>query len=136
VSGRTRITSKWRSHRELRKGSRISREQGTPNSLGIHRGAFAEALRIKPGDSLEGNRATIRVHPGIRSLKGVLASNMGKGVSFAQIREAAAEAARLEGIGARALQKCTPCSPSRGEWGRLDDSPYRRGWFPHRRRGI
>jgi len=57
-----------------------------------------KALRIKPGDKLEyevdGERATIRVHPGIRSLKGVLASNKGKGMSFAEIREAAADAAR------------------------------------------
>ena len=56
------------------------------------------ALRIKPGDRLEyeveGDRATIRVHPGIRSLKGVLASNKGKRMSFAEIREAAAESAR------------------------------------------
>ena len=56
------------------------------------------ALRIKPGDRLEyeveGDRATIRVHPGIRSLKGVLASKKGKGMSFAEIREAAAESAR------------------------------------------
>jgi antitoxin PrlF len=33
-----------------------------------------KALRIKPGDKLEyeveGDRATIRVHPGVRSLKG------------------------------------------------------------------
>jgi antitoxin PrlF len=60
-----------------------------------------KALRIKPGDKLEyeveGDRATIRVHPGIRSLKGALASNKGKGMSFAEIREAAAEAARHEG---------------------------------------
>jgi len=59
-----------------------------------------KALRIKPGDKLEyevdGERATIRVHPGIRSLKGVLASNKGKGMSFAEIREAAAEAERHE----------------------------------------
>ena len=58
------------------------------------------ALRIKPGDKLEyvveGDRATIRVHPGIRSLKGALASNKGKRMSFAEIREAAAEAARDE----------------------------------------
>src|SRR5580693_6257143 len=57
-----------------------------------------KALRIKPGDKLEyevdGERATIRVHPGTRSLKGVLASNKGKRMSFAEIREAAAEAAR------------------------------------------
>ena len=55
-------------------------------------------LRIKPGDRLEyeveGDRAIIRVHPGIRSLKGVLASKKGKGMSFAEIREAAAESAR------------------------------------------
>ncbi len=58
-----------------------------------------KALRIKAGDkleySVEGDHATIRVHPGIRSLKGVLASKKGKGMSFAEIRAAAAEAARL-----------------------------------------
>ena len=62
-----------------------------------------KALRIKPCDRLEyqveGDRATIRVHPGLRSLKGALASNKGKGMSFAEIREAAAEAARH--VGAR-----------------------------------
>jgi antitoxin PrlF len=56
------------------------------------------ALRIKPGDRLEyeveGDRATIRVHPGIQSLKGVLASKKGKGMSFSEIREAAAKSAR------------------------------------------
>jgi len=40
------------------------------------------ALRIKPGDrleySVENDRATIRVHPGLRSLKGALASRKGK----------------------------------------------------------
>jgi len=60
-----------------------------------------KALRIKPGDKLEyaveGDRATIRVHRGIRSLKGALASNKGKSMSFREIREAAAEAARREG---------------------------------------
>jgi hypothetical protein len=34
------------------------------------------------------------VHPGIRSLKGTLASNKGTGMSFSEIREAAAEAVR------------------------------------------
>jgi antitoxin PrlF len=57
-----------------------------------------EALRIKPGDRLEyvveGNQATIRVHPGLGSLKGLLASKKGKGMSFSQIRAAAAAAAR------------------------------------------
>lgn len=57
-----------------------------------------KALRIKPGDKLEyevqGDRATIRVHPGIRSLRGVLASKKGKGMSFTEIRKAATEAAR------------------------------------------
>jgi len=60
-----------------------------------------KALRIKPGDrleySVEGDRATIRVHPGVRSLEGVLASKKGKRMSFAAIRKAAAEAARHEG---------------------------------------
>jgi AbrB family looped-hinge helix DNA binding protein len=57
-----------------------------------------KALRIKPGDKVEyelqGDHVTIRVHLGTRSLKGVLASKKGKGMSFAQIREAAAKAAR------------------------------------------
>jgi antitoxin PrlF len=66
-------------------------------------GQIRKALRIKPGDRLEyvveGDHATIRVHPGTRSLKGVLASKKGKGMSFAQVREAAAKAARArEGI--------------------------------------
>ena len=57
-----------------------------------------KALRIKPGDRLEyeveGDCAIIRVHPGIRSLRGMLASTKGKRLSFAQIREAAAKSAR------------------------------------------
>ncbi len=61
-------------------------------------GKIRKALRIQPGDRLEyvlqGDHATIRLHPGTRSLKGVLASKKGKGMSFAQIREAAATAAR------------------------------------------
>jgi len=60
-----------------------------------------KALGIKPGDKLEyaveGDRATIRVHPGIRSLKGVLASKKGKRMSFADIRRAAAAARAREG---------------------------------------
>jgi len=61
-------------------------------------GKIRKALRIKPGDKLEyvveGDHATIRVHLGTRSLKGVLASEKGKGMSFAKIREAAAKAVR------------------------------------------
>ena len=57
-----------------------------------------KALRIKPGDKVEyellGDHVTIRVHLGTRSLKGVLASKKGKGMSFTEIREAAAKAAR------------------------------------------
>jgi hypothetical protein len=60
--------------------------------------AGTEALRIKPGDKLEyvveGDHVTLRVHLGTRSLKGALASKKGKGMSFAQIRKAAAKAAR------------------------------------------
>ncbi|MGA9883592.1 MAG: AbrB/MazE/SpoVT family DNA-binding domain-containing protein [Candidatus Acidiferrales bacterium] len=60
-----------------------------------------KALRLKPGDRLEytvdGNQATIRVHPGASSLKGALASDKGKGMSFAEIREAAALVARRRG---------------------------------------
>lgn len=43
---------------------------------------------------MEGDHTTIPVHPGTRSLKGVLASKKGKGMSFGKIREAAAKAAR------------------------------------------
>jgi len=56
------------------------------------------ALKIKPGDRLEyaveGDHVTIRVHPGTRSLKGALASSKGRDLSFAEIRKAAAKAAR------------------------------------------
>lgn len=55
------------------------------------------ALGIKPGDKLEyvahGDHATIRVHPGTRSLKRALASKRGKGMLFAHIRKVAATAA-------------------------------------------
>jgi hypothetical protein len=48
---------------------------------------------------VKGDHATIRVHPGTRSLKGVLASKKGKGLAFSQIRAAAAKASRdREGI--------------------------------------
>jgi AbrB family looped-hinge helix DNA binding protein len=61
-------------------------------------GKIRKALRIKAGDRLEyavaGDSATIRVHPGTRSLKGALASKKGKGMSFAEIRDAAAAAAK------------------------------------------
>jgi AbrB family looped-hinge helix DNA binding protein len=63
-------------------------------------GAVREALHIQPGDkleySIEENRAVIRVHPGIRSLKGALASSKGRGLSFAQIRQSAADARTRE----------------------------------------
>ena len=61
-------------------------------------GKIRKALEIKPGDRLEyvveGDHATIRVHPGTRSLKGALASKKGKKMSFGEIRDAAARAAR------------------------------------------
>jgi AbrB family looped-hinge helix DNA binding protein len=61
-------------------------------------GEVRHALGIRAGDKLEyvveGNRASIRVHAGTRSLKGALESKKGAAMSFAQIREAAARAAR------------------------------------------
>ncbi|HEV2205006.1 MAG TPA: AbrB/MazE/SpoVT family DNA-binding domain-containing protein [Candidatus Acidoferrales bacterium] len=64
-------------------------------------GKVRKALRIRPGDTLEyaieGDHATIRVHPGISSLEGALASNKGRRMSFAQIREAAARSSRRRG---------------------------------------
>ena len=63
-------------------------------------GEIRDALNIKTGDKLqyavEGDHATIRLHPGTRALKGALSSGKGKGLSFTQIREAAARAARRE----------------------------------------
>jgi AbrB family looped-hinge helix DNA binding protein len=60
-------------------------------------GEVRQALNIRPGDRLEyevdGDHVTIRVHPGIQSLKGALASTKGKGLSFSQIRAAATKAA-------------------------------------------
>ncbi len=57
-----------------------------------------KGLRAKLGDTLqyevEECRATVPVHAEIRSLKGTLASNKGIGMSFSEIREAAAEAVR------------------------------------------
>lgn len=64
-------------------------------------GEVRAALRIKAGDKLqyqvEGDHVTVRVHPGLMGLKGALASDKGKGLSFDQIRRAAAEARRREG---------------------------------------
>lgn len=61
-------------------------------------GEVREALQIKPGDtldySIEGDRVTVRVSPGASSLKGALASKQGQGMTFAQIREAAARSTR------------------------------------------
>lgn len=61
-------------------------------------GDIRKALQIKPGDRLQyvlqGDSVTIRVHPGTRSLKGVLASKKGRKMSFAEIREAAAKSVR------------------------------------------
>lgn len=57
-------------------------------------GEVRKALQIKPGDRLEyiveGDHATIRVHPGAGSLAGALRSDKGRGLSMAQIRRRAA----------------------------------------------
>jgi bifunctional DNA-binding transcriptional regulator/antitoxin component of YhaV-PrlF toxin-antitoxin module len=59
---------------------------------------ICRAWRINPGDTLEypveWDLATIRVHRVARSLKHVLASKKGKAMSFSQIRQATATAAR------------------------------------------
>ena len=50
-----------------------------------------KALQIQPGDRLEyaldGDHFTIHVLHGMRALKGALASDRGKGLSFSQIRD-------------------------------------------------
>ena len=57
-------------------------------------GEIRNALKIKPGDRLqyqiEGDHVTLRIQPGTKTLKGALASNKGKNLSFAEIRGAAA----------------------------------------------
>lgn len=64
-------------------------------------GEIRQALKIKPGDRLEyaveGDHAIIRVHPGTMAFKGALTSRKDKNLSIAQIREAAAKAARNRG---------------------------------------
>jgi len=56
-------------------------------------GEVRKALHIQSGDRLEylvqGDTVVVRVHPGLSSLKGALASKKGKNLSFAQIRAAA-----------------------------------------------
>ena len=63
-------------------------------------GEIREALGIKAGDRLEyevqGDHVSVRVHPGTKALKGALASDKGRGLSFGQIREAAAAERRRE----------------------------------------
>jgi AbrB family looped-hinge helix DNA binding protein len=60
--------------------------------------AVRQALRIRSGDDLvyvvKKDYAIIRVHPNARSLRGVLASEKGKGMSFTEIRRRAAKAVR------------------------------------------
>jgi AbrB family looped-hinge helix DNA binding protein len=57
-------------------------------------GEIREALNIRPGDRLEyevtGDHVTFRVHPGAQSVKGALASDKGQGMTFDEIRQAAA----------------------------------------------
>ena len=57
-------------------------------------GAVLQALNIKPGATLEyelaGDHVTVRVAGGVHALHGALASEKGKGLSFAEIRAAAA----------------------------------------------
>lgn len=57
-----------------------------------------EALNIKPGDRieyrLEAGQAVIRVHPGTGHLKGALKSDLGRELSFAEIRATVAQRRR------------------------------------------
>jgi len=61
-------------------------------------GEIRLALNIKAGARLkyevEGDHLIVRVHPGAQSLRGALASDKGLGLSFREIREAAAKDAR------------------------------------------
>lgn len=78
-----------------------------PHSTGTSKGqttipgSVREALNIRPGDKIEyvvdGNHATIRVAQGTVALAGALESNKGRGMSFDQIREAAARVSARRG---------------------------------------
>jgi len=61
-------------------------------------GEIRSAFNIEPGDRLEyfieGDHITVRVHGGLAALKGALASDKGRGMSFPQIRKAAAASAK------------------------------------------
>ena len=63
-------------------------------------GEIREALGIKAGDRLEyeveGDRVSVRVHPGTKALKGALASDKGRGMTMGRIREAAAAERKRE----------------------------------------
>lgn len=58
-------------------------------------GAIRRALKIQPGDrleyALEGDHVVVRVHAGLRALQGALKSDRGKGLSFSEVRSAAAK---------------------------------------------
>ena len=60
-------------------------------------GRIRKALNIEPGDRLEyslcGDHVILRVHPGLGSLAGALASDKGAGMTFTKIRHAAAKSA-------------------------------------------
>jgi len=83
-------------------------------------GKIRKALRIKPGDKLEylveGDHATIRVHPGTRSLKGALASKKGKGCpshKSARLRLKLPVVGTTSGEQAKAGRHQSDCSLSR-----------------------
>jgi AbrB family looped-hinge helix DNA binding protein len=58
-------------------------------------GPVRDALKIRPGDKLEykieGDKATIRVHPGLMSLKGIFKREKGQEMTMDEIRRGAAE---------------------------------------------
>jgi bifunctional DNA-binding transcriptional regulator/antitoxin component of YhaV-PrlF toxin-antitoxin module len=64
--------------------------KGKTNIPGKIRRAFRIKLRDHLEDAAAADQVSIRVPPGIRALKGALASDKGRGMSFADIREAAA----------------------------------------------
>lgn len=57
-------------------------------------GAVRKAMGLKPGDQLEytvdGDVVVLRIHAGTSALRGALPSDKGKGLSFDEIRRAAA----------------------------------------------
>ncbi len=84
---------KERTRNHAAKGARIFTSKMDARGRSTISRQVREAMKIKPGDTLnfelDNDGAAVRVRQSILSLKGVLASNKGKGISFNRMRRIA-----------------------------------------------